>query len=134
MNKCFFAGNFVTDPESRKVKTERGEISVVTFRFAVNRKYKSKAGELKQEATFLDMEAWDSGGETIARNCKKGDYIILECSARIDEWLDKATNAKRSRVKFRVDNFYFTPGTRKQTTDGVKSNSDSEVKEEDIPF
>jgi single stranded DNA-binding protein len=138
MNLCLFGGNFVRKPELRKVGTD--QVSVVNFSIAVNRKFNARSGEQKKEVTYVDCEAWDSGAETIARNCDKGDYIIIYASAKNESWTDN-NNQKRSRVKFRVDRFEFVPGTRRHTpTDEQEEDSEASAPSteeddgNDIPF
>lgn len=103
MNICIFKGNFVRDPELRE--TSNGT-SVINFTIAVNRRYKRGTGEVSREAAFIDCEAWDTGAETIASNFKKGDAILINCSAKNEKWVDKE-GRKNSRIKFRVNQFDF---------------------------
>ena len=105
MNECDFIGNFTTDPILQKMHDDK--ISVLNFRIAVHRKFKSGAGELKKETSFLDMEAFDSGAETIVRNFRKGDTIFIKACAR--------NIPQSSKIKFRVNSFY--PITRKASND-----------------
>jgi single-strand DNA-binding protein len=136
MNICIFGGNFVRDPELKNVGAEN--VSVVNFTIAVNRKFDGKDGEQKNQPTYLDCEAWDSGAETISRNCKKGDYIIIYTSAKNESWKDKDTGNARSRVKFRVDRFEFVPGTRRKSVEEVSEPQTEQVGNDDnngdIPF
>ena len=120
MNLCIFGGNFVRDPELKNVGAE--QVAVVNFTIAVNRKFTNKDKEKKNEPTYIDCEIWDSGAETIARNCKKGDFLIVYASAKNETWKDKTSGENRSKMKFRVDRFEFVPGTRKNPT-----NEDTEV-------
>jgi single-strand DNA-binding protein len=136
MNKCIFGGRFVRKPELKPVS----DTKVCNFSIAVNRKYTNQQNESKEEVVYIDCEIWDSGAETIARNCDKGDYILLECSAKSDSWTE-ADGKKRSKMKFRVDRFHFIPGTKKKQSEDAEqadvsvSNSESKKeKEEDIPF
>jgi single-strand DNA-binding protein len=133
MNLCLFGGNFVRKPELKKVGTD--QVSVVNFSIAVNRKFNARSGEQKKEVTYVDCEAWDSGAETIARNCDKGDYIIIYASAKNESWTDN-DGKKRSRVKFRVDRFEFVPGTRRHGTTEEQEDSSEPPADDgaDIPF
>lgn len=110
MNHCSFIGNLTRDPELRSLASGT---KVVQFGIAVNRKYKNKNGELVNEPTFLDLEAWDSGAQVIADHFAKGDPIVIEdSSAKTEQW-EAADGTKRSRLKFRVNRFSFPPGRRK---------------------
>ena len=55
LNKVVLAGNLTRDPQVRFFANER---AVADFGLAVNRKYKANDGTLKEETTFVDVEAW----------------------------------------------------------------------------
>jgi single stranded DNA-binding protein len=94
-------GRFVKDPE---LKDANG-VDVIDFTLAINEYRKSKDGTKTKSVDFLDFVAWDTGATTIAKHCKKGDRIVLSCSARQEKWEDKTGN-RRSAIKFRVNKFY----------------------------
>jgi single-strand DNA-binding protein len=108
-NKVILAGNLTRDPEMRY--TPKGT-AVAKFGLAVNRKWKAETGELKEEVTFVDIEAWSSQAETIGKYLKKGRPILLEGRLRYDSWDDKQTNQKRSRLVVVLDNFQFLDSGR----------------------
>ena len=128
-----FAGNFVRKPELKNVG--EGQVAVVNFTIAVNRKYTSRDGQLKKETTYIDCEAWDSGAETIAKHCDKGDFIILYTSAKNESWND-TDGKKRSKMKFRVDRFEFVPGMakREEAEESQPVSVSSANDSDDIPF
>lgn len=101
MNSCNFMGRFVKDPE---LKDANG-VDVIDFTLAINEYRKSKDGTKTKSVDFLDFVAWDTGATTIVKHCKKGDRIVLSCSARQEKWEDKTGN-RRSAIKFRVNKFY----------------------------
>jgi single-strand DNA-binding protein len=106
MNQCHFLGNLAADPD---LKTLSGDKRVVNFTVAVNRRFK-RGTDTAKETAFLPCEAWDSGADLISKHFKKGDPIIVHASVKQDEWEDKASGQKRSRLKFRVNQFEFVPG------------------------
>ncbi|HEV2210669.1 MAG TPA: single-stranded DNA-binding protein [Verrucomicrobiae bacterium] len=108
-NKVILAGNLTRDPEMRY--TPKGT-AVAKFGLAVNRKWKAETGELKEEVTFVDIEAWSSQAETIGKYLKKGRPILLEGRLRYDSWDDKQTNQKRSRLVVVLDSFQFLDSGR----------------------
>ncbi len=114
MNQCHFEGRITADPELRNISNEK---RVTNFRIAVDRRYK-RGKETAKETAFLDMEAWDTGADIIAKHFAKGDPIIVHCSVKQEEWDDKATGARRSKLKFRVNSFDFPLGK----TSGKKTN------------
>ena len=86
----------------------------------------------------MECEAWATGAETIARHFKKGDPIIIHCSAKTETWEDKNGGGQRSRIKFRVNEFDFPMGKRRE--DSVNSEETQPQasapidSEDDIPF
>jgi single-strand DNA-binding protein len=109
MNACKFLGNVATEP--KLVTLENGN-RVISFRLAVRRRFKNE----NNDADFFDFEAWDTGADTIEKHFKKGDEILVECTAKLDTWKDKETGEDRSKVKFRVDRFHFTNGRKSVRT------------------
>lgn len=106
MNLGIRQGNLVNEPELNKVNGT----SVVRFTIAVNRKYKNREGEWVRKAAFIHCEAWDKGGEMIAQYFRKGDPIIIHEEITQDDWTDKNTGEKRSRLIFRVTRFDWVDG------------------------
>lgn len=102
MNSCIFMGNLTRDP---KLNPTKNGSQVVSFGMAINRYYKRSDGEGATEATYLDMEAWDSGAKRIFEIFKKGDGILVEASAKNSVWIDKEGNEQR-KIVFRVSRFY----------------------------
>src|SRR5687767_1007541 len=102
MNNCTFMGNLTRDP---KLTPTKNGSQVVNFGIATNRFYKRADGEAASEATYLDMEAWDSGAERIYEMFRKGDGIVVEASAKNSVWIDKEGNEQR-KIVFRVSHFY----------------------------
>ena len=98
-------GNLVRDPELREIA---GGKKVLNFSIAVNRRFKRENGSAKETA-FLDCEAWDTGAEMIAKYFKKGSPIIIHASVKQETWDDKESGQKRSKLRFRVNQFEFVP-------------------------
>jgi single-strand DNA-binding protein len=109
-NKVILAGNLTRDPELRY--TPKGT-AIANFGLAINRKWKSESGESKEEVTFVDVEAWDRQGEVIAQYFKKGSPILVEGRLKFDQWEDKNTHQKQSKLRVRLESFSFidTKGT-----------------------
>lgn len=132
MNECCFMGNITHDPELKEVGSGT---KVLNFSIAVSRSYKKNTGETVKEVTYIPLEAWDSGAETIHRHFKKGDPIIVFCSAKTEKWTDK-DGKNRSQIRFRVNKFEFLLSKRKPDVDVNEDRDDeqNESKTGDIPF
>ncbi len=104
LNKVMLIGNLTRDPELRV--TPKGT-AICQFSLAVNRKFKDESGGEREEVTYVDIEAWSKQGETIAKYCTKGRPLFVEGRLRLDQWEDKNTKEKRSRMKVVLENFQF---------------------------
>src|ERR1035437_8076493 len=104
LNKVLLMGNLTRDPELRV--TPKGT-SVCQFSLAINRQFKMEAGESREEVIYVDIEAWGKSGENIAKYSTKGRPLFVEGRLRLDQWEDKTTKEKRSRMKVVCENFQF---------------------------
>ena len=111
LNKVMLIGNLTRDPELRV--TPKGT-AICQFSLAVNRKFKDESGGEREEVTYVDIEAWSKQGETIAKYCTKGRPLFVEGRLRLDQWEDKTTKEKRSRMKVVLENFQFLGGGRSE--------------------
>lgn len=102
-NKVILAGNLTRDPELRFTP---GGTAICKFGLAVNRKY-TQNGEKKEEVTFLDVDAFGKQAETIAQYLKKGRPILLEGRLKLDQWDDKQSGQKRSKLGVVLESFTF---------------------------
>ena len=109
LNKVLLMGNLTRDPELRV--TPKGT-SICQFALAINRTFKMESGETREEVTYVDIEAWGKQGETIAKYVTKGRPLFVEGRLRLDQWEDKNTKEKRSRVKVVLENFQFLGDSR----------------------
>lgn len=103
-NKVYLIGNLTRDPELRV--TPKGT-AICQFGLAVNRQFKDESGALRDETTFVDIEAWSKQGETIAKYCTKGRPLFVEGRLKFDQWEDKASGQKRSKLKVVLEGFQF---------------------------
>ena len=74
-NKVILAGNLTRDPELRYTPTG---LAIAKFGLAINRSWKDEAGNLKEEVTFVDIDAFGKQAETIGQYLKKGRPILIE--------------------------------------------------------
>ena len=111
LNKVMLIGNLTRDPELRV--TPKGT-AICTFSIAVNRKFKDDSGGEREEVTYVDIEAWGKSGENISKYCTKGRPLFVEGRLRLDQWEDKTTKEKRSRMKVVLENFQFLGGGRSE--------------------
>src|SRR5687767_14946466 len=102
-NKVLLLGNLTRDPELRYTPSN---MAVTTLGIAVNRRYKGQDGEMKEEVTFIDCDAWGRTAEVISQYLTKGRPIFIEGRLKLDQWQDK-DGGNRSKLKVVVENFQF---------------------------
>ncbi|HRE05105.1 MAG TPA: single-stranded DNA-binding protein [Opitutaceae bacterium] len=109
LNKVFLIGNLTRDPELRV--TPKGT-AICQFGLAVNRQFKDDSGATRDETTFVDIEAWGKQGELVSKYLGKGSQCMVEGRLKLDQWEDKASGQKRSRLKVVLDNVQFLGAPR----------------------
>lgn len=109
LNKVMLMGNLTRDPELRV--TPKGT-SICQFGLAINRQFKMESGETREEVTFVDIEAWGKQGEVIAKFCTKGKPLYVEGRLKFDQWEDKNTKEKRSKMRVVLEQFQFLGDSR----------------------
>jgi len=103
-NKVILAGNLTRDPELRY--TPKGT-AIARIGLAINRTWKSETGETKEEVTFVDVDAFGRQAEVIAQYMKKGRPFLVEGRLRLDQWEDKNTHQKQSKLRVVLEGFSF---------------------------
>lgn len=103
-NKVILAGNLTRDPELRY--TPKGT-AIARLGIACNRKWKSESGEMKEEVTFVDVDAFGKTAEVIGQYLKKGRPILIEGRLRYDTWEDKQSGQKKSKLGVVLESFQF---------------------------
>lgn len=132
-NKIILGGRLTRDPELRY--TPKGtavcEIGVAN---------ETGWGD-KKRTHFIDVTFWDKKAETIQQHFQKGDPILIEGEVHMDQWEDKNTGQKRSKLKVQGWSFTFVPtGKREEAQKGLPAGKGSQhiapptEGHEDIPF
>lgn len=103
-NKVLLMGNLTRDPEVRY--TPKGT-AIATLGLAVNRVWSTESGEKKEEVTFVDVDVWGKQAETIGQYMAKGRPIFIEGRLKLDQWDDKESGQKRSKLKVVCESFQF---------------------------
>ncbi len=132
-------GNLTRDVTIKQLPSQT---QVAEFGLAMNRKFRTPAGEDRVDTVFVDCAAFGKTGETIAKYCRKGRPLFVEGRLRFDAWEDKQ-GAKHSKLSVVVENFQFVgapdgamnrpPAKEPQRGEKPKPQPVS-VKQEDVPF
>ncbi len=104
INRVMLAGNLTRDPQVRFLANEQ---AVANFGIACNRRFKGTDGQLKDETTFVDIEAWGRTAELVGQYLTKGRSCFIEGRLKLDAWDDKESGQKRSKLKVVADQVHF---------------------------
>ncbi|MFA5038192.1 MAG: single-stranded DNA-binding protein [Candidatus Omnitrophota bacterium] len=103
LNKVLLIGNLTRDPELRYTP---GGTAVVNLRMAINRRFKDRSGEMKQEACFMTVVAWDKQAEVCNQYLRKGSPLFVEGRLQTRNW-DGNDGKKHSVVEVRAERIQF---------------------------
>ncbi len=147
-NKVLLMGNLTRDIE---LKFTPGNMAVAKIGIAINRRFRTKEGEDREETTFVDCEAWGRTAEVMNQYLSKGSPVFIEGRLKLDQWQDK-DGSNRSKLKVVVENFQFIGGrgegagggggsarrepaaAARKTASAPPSEPHDVIDEEDIPF
>lgn len=144
-NRVILGGYLTRDPEVHY--TPKGT-PIAKFGLAINRTWKTETGETKEEVTFVDIDAFGRSAEVISQYLKKGRPILIEGRLKLDQWDDKQTGQKRSRLGVALESFQFLdsgrdsePASREATPQAASNRpatssarSGPVTEEDDVPF
>ena len=144
-NKVFLMGNLTRDVELKHTPSNQ---PVANIGLAVNRRYRTKEGENREETTFVDCEAWGRTAEVMNQYLAKGRPVFIEGRLKLDQWQDK-DGSNRSKLRVVVESFEFLDsrgggdgngggGGGNYSTSGAAASSGGgshpPVGDDDIPF
>lgn len=120
LNKVILMGNLTRDPDLRV--TPKGS-AVCQFGIAVNRRFHDESGASRDEVTYVDVECWGKLAEIAGKFLVKGRPCLVEGRLKFEQWEDKESRQKRSRLKVQAENIQFL-GVAKEG--GQKSNGEED--------
>ena len=115
-NKVLLIGNLTKDPELRY--TPQG-IAVANLRLAVNRRYKDKTGEQKDEVCYITCVVWDKQAETCNQYLRKGVPVFVEGRLQSRSWEDNS-GAKRNVIEVRAERVQFLGAPKEKSAAGLE--------------
>ena len=122
-NNILMTGRLTEDAELKY--TPQGT-PVVTFRLAVNKSWKDKSGEWKEEVYYFDTNWFGKAAEATARSLVKGLPVIVQGSLKQEEWTGK-DGERRNAVRIMLDD------VRIQQTAARKETAAAPQKVQNIP-
>jgi len=95
LNKVILLGNLTRQPELRYTS---GGMALCEFGLAMNRRFTANNQD-REEVCFVDIVVWGKQAESCGKYLEKGSQIMLEGRLQLDQWQDKDTGAKRSKLR-----------------------------------
>jgi len=123
LNKVMLIGNLTRDAELRYIPSGQ---AVLEFRLAVSRKFKKQDGTEGEETCFVDISLWGKRGEAVSKYLTKGKPLFVEGRLQLDEWDDKETGQKRSKLRVNAENIEFLGGGRGEGQGGYQGEGASQ--------
>lgn len=114
LNKVMLIGNLTRDPELSYLASGT---PLAKMGLAVNKRYKGKDGQMVEETSFVDIDAWSKTAEFCAKYLKKGGRIYVEGSLRYHQW-DAPDGTKRSKLNVTADRVQFADSKRTDAPEG----------------
>ena len=129
INHVVLLGHLTRDPELRY--TPNGS-AVCQFGLGLNRRYRTAAGELAQEACFVEVVVWAKQAEVVSAHLAKGRGVLIEGRLQQDTW-ETEGGERRSRLKVVAQRVTFLP---KHSANGTPPAEGEEVPDwvaEEVP-
>jgi len=135
-NKVILIGNLTRDVELKYLP--KGT-AVCNLSMAVNRRWKTEAGEEKEDVYFAECKAFGKQAETIAQYVKKGHPLMVEGRLTREEWDDKKTGDKRSTTRIMIETFQFLKGRDEGAAPAPRQSTaptapKPDLDDDDLPF
>jgi single-strand DNA-binding protein len=96
-------GRLTRDPEVRYIPSGA---AVANLGLAVNRRYKDKSGEWKDDTCFVTVVFWQKQAELAKQYLHKGSAVYVEGRLESRSW-DTKEGEKRSTIEVRGDRIEF---------------------------
>jgi len=137
LNNVQLVGRLTRDPELRF--TTSGA-PVCRFDLAVNRRYKDKSGEWKDDTSFVPVVVWREAGQRCGEKLKKGSPVYVEGRLKSKNWETK-DGQKRSGHEIEALRVQFLEkadtGAGSAEEDGPSAEAEMSASApvtEDVPF
>lgn len=102
-NKVIMIGNLTRDIELKYIPSGA---AIAKSAIATSHKYKTQAGEQKEEVCFLDFDVFGKQAEILNQYVRKGSKVMIEGRLILNRWTAQ-DGTNRSNHTLRVENFKF---------------------------
>lgn len=118
LNKVMLSGTMTKEAE---IKYTPSGTAIANVSLAINRVYFKGEGNNKEkveETTYVEVEAWGRTAEIFQEHTGKGHTVYIEGRLKLDQWEDKETQKKRSKLRIVCEEFKFVSSPRSESGGG----------------
>jgi len=142
LNCVQLMGHLTRPPETKY--TPKGT-AIAETGIAVNRIWRGEDGEKQQEVTFVDLQFLGRVAEIANQYLDKGSPIFVQGYLKLDQWEDKQSGQKRSKLRVVVTDLQMLGAKREASSAAPKqpvnaprsqppTDPDLDSEPDDIPF
>ena len=131
INEVTLLGRCTRDPEEKQTQ---GGTLIATFSVVTNRQWKNDAGDLQEEAQFMDCVAFENLAKTIILYLKKGHRVYVRGRLKTRTWEEKETGNKRYKTEIIVSQVILLEKKEKSEEQSALSVTASTQEQEDKEF
>lgn len=138
VNEIRLAGRLTRDPE---LKYTAGDVALCKLGMAINKKYKTKAGEQREETLFINVTVWGKSAEWCGEHLRVGYPVLVSGRLTQNEWVAPGTGEKRSTIEVNADRVQCLrwESNGQQSGDyepapGQRPQAEEPIPEDEIPF
>jgi single-strand DNA-binding protein len=89
INQVALSGRVVQDPDYRLLENGVGRLSA---RLALNRSFRNRDGEWQEEASFINVVAWEKLADFAANRLQRGTAVFVSDRLHSHSWRDDDDN------------------------------------------
>jgi len=134
LNQVVVAGNLTRDVESKFLANEK---QVANFCIAMNEGYTDSNGQKQEKTVFVDVTAWNRTAQLCSEYLRKGSQVLVTGRISQDNWEDKSTGQKRSKLFITAVSVQFLDSKDRATgpvaAEGVRTPNQDDGSD-DLPF
>ena len=127
VNLVALLGHLTRAPELRYA---RNGAAVCQFGLALNRRYRTAAGAVHEETSFVEVAVWGKQAEIVSAHMTKGRPVFVEGRLQQESW-ETAVGERRSRLKVVAERVTFL-SRNGVTVDGHAAEYEVDTSEEEV--
>lgn len=131
MAKVILIGNLGRDPEMRYTPTGT---AVTSFSVAVSRRYNNREGQQQEETSWFTVDCWGKLAEIANQYLSKGKQVFIEGRIALEEWDDRSTGEKRSRLKVTATDMQMLGSRGDEGMGGPEARTAPDNEFDNMPF